>query len=194
MRICFASHNQHKVKEIAAIAPKSVEIYGLDELNISEDIPETGTTMEENSRLKAQYVFSRFKVPVFADDSGLEVDALNGEPGVYSARYAGPHRNHQDNINLLLTNLEGISDRSARFKSVITFIDQTGLEHQFEGTVEGHIEEKESGTNGFGYDPIFTPQGFAITFAQMTDEEKNALSHRASAFGKLLAYLQKINE
>jgi len=194
MRICFASHNQHKVKEIAAIAPEGVEVYGLDELSIHEDIPETGDTLEENSILKAEYVYNRFKIPVFSDDSGLEVDALNGEPGVYSARYAGLEKSHEKNMTLLLNNLAGKTNRFARFKSVITFIDSQGQRMQFTGTVEGKIEEGKRGTNGFGYDPVFTPKGFDRTFAEMNDDEKNALSHRAKAFDQLLSYLKTLNE
>ena len=190
MIVYFASHNQNKVREIASLAPKGIEIRGLSDLGISEDIAETGKTMEENSRIKAAYVFNKHQVPVFADDSGLEVDALDGEPGVYSARYAGPQKDDQQNIDLLLNNLEEINNRSAQFKSVITFIDQSGSEKQFIGTVKGAIGTERKGSNGFGYDPIFTPLGYDRTFAEMTDHEKNSISHRAKAFEQLLTYFQ----
>lgn len=192
MKICFASHNHNKVKEIDSLAPDGIRIYGLEELGVNEEIPETGQTMEENSSIKAEYVYNKFNVPVFSDDSGLEVQALNGEPGVYSARYAGPEKDHEQNMDLLLKNLSGKENRSAQFKSVITFIDSLGEKKQFTGTVEGEITKCKEGTEGFGYDPIFTPSGYQKTFAQMTPEEKNALSHRAKAFDKLLSHLQHL--
>lgn len=194
MRICFASHNPNKVREIAELAPAGIEIFGLDELNVSEDIPETGTTMEENSSIKARFVHTNFNVPVFADDSGLEVDELNGEPGVYSARYAGLEKSDEKNMDLLLKNLQGISERGAQFKSVITFIDSSGDEKQFDGIVRGEIRHERKGNQGFGYDPIFVPEGHSKTFAEMDSSLKNQLSHRAKAFEKLLLYLQEINE
>ena len=194
MNVYFASHNQNKVKEIASLAPKGITILSLDELGVNEEIPETGQTMEENSRIKASYVHSSFNVPVFADDSGLEVDALNGEPGVYSARYAGSQKNDEDNIDLLLKKMEGRANKSARFKCVITYIDNSGEEIQFTGVVEGKIGAKRKGTNGFGYDPVFTPEGFDRTFAEMTDEEKNKISHRARAFKQLINHFQGLNE
>ena len=190
MRICFATHNKNKVLEIAQLAPDGVEIIGLDELGVTDDIKETGLTLEENSRIKATFIYSRFKIPVFGDDSGLEVDSLNGDPGVFSARYAGPARDDQQNIELLLHNLSGKPDRSARFKTVITYIDEAGSEKQFTGVVDGKIEDEQRGSGGFGYDPVFTPEDEQRTFAEMTAEEKNNLSHRARAFHQLLSYLQ----
>lgn len=193
MTICFASHNENKVREIAELSPEGIEIISLDQLGISEEIEEAGATLEENSQIKARYVFSRKKIPVFADDSGLEVHALGGEPGVISARYAGSERSNSNNIALLHKKLHGIEDKSAQFRSVITLLDQDGKETQFEGIVTGKIQKKLSGSNGFGYDPIFVPDGFDRTFAEMASEEKNLLSHRAKAFKKLLTYLGQIN-
>jgi XTP/dITP diphosphohydrolase len=193
MKICFASHNQNKVKEIAELAPPGIQIIGLSELGCTEDIEETGATMEENSSIKAHYVYDKYALPVFSDDSGLEVNALNGAPGVYSARYAGPEKDNQKNIELLQRNLKNVEDKSAQFKSVITFVNQEGQETQFVGTVSGQIIQEQRGVNGFGYDPVFVPKGHSRTFAEMTSEEKHKLSHRAKAFHKLLSYLVKLN-
>lgn len=190
MRICFASHNAHKLQEIRAMLPVGFELLGLDDLGITEDIPEPGETIEENSALKAQYVRERHEIPVFADDTGLEVKALNGEPGVYSARYAGPQRDANDNMDLLLKNLGDKTNRSAAFKTVITFIDGQGTERQFEGIVEGKIIHEKRGTKGFGYDPIFVPEGYDQTFAELPAEVKNSISHRARAFEKLIGFLK----
>lgn len=189
MKLCFASNNAHKLKEIAAMLPAGMQLVGLADVGITEDIPETGETLSENSALKARYVFERKQLPVFADDTGLEVAALDGAPGVYSARYAGPQRSADDNMDLLLKNLANISDRSACFKTVITFIDVDGNVHQFEGRVDGEIISEKRGAGGFGYDPIFVPQGETRTFAEMSGEEKNRISHRAQAFEKFLNYL-----
>jgi len=193
MTICFASHNENKVREINELSPDGIEIIGLSEIGITEEIEENGSTLEENSQIKTRYVFNRKQIPVFADDSGLEVTALGGAPGVISARYAGPERNNSKNIALLLKNLQEFEDKSARFRSIITFIDQGGEEVQFEGEMTGQLVDKLRGNNGFGYDPIFVPDGFDRTFAEMVPEEKNKLSHRAKAFEKLLSYLGKIN-
>ncbi|MEP5613637.1 MAG: RdgB/HAM1 family non-canonical purine NTP pyrophosphatase [Cyclobacteriaceae bacterium] len=193
MTICFASHNENKVREISELSPDGIEIIGLNEIGITEEIEETGSTLEENSRIKARYVFDSKRIPVFADDSGLEVTALGGAPGVISARYAGPERDNSKNIALVLKNLQAFEDRSARFRSVITFIDQDGAEVQFEGMLAGQLQDHLRGSNGFGYDPIFVPDGFDRTFAEMAAEEKNKLSHRAKAFEKLLSYLGKLN-
>ncbi len=192
MKICFASHNPGKVREIAELSPKGIEIIGLADLDVHDEIEETGSTLEENSQIKARYVYERFKIPVFADDSGLEVDALNGAPGVITARYAGPEKDNQKNIELLLKNLQNSNDRTAQFKSVITLIND-GDEIQFEGIAVGDIIEEQRGTKGFGYDPIFVPKGFDRTFAEMDSEEKHKLSHRAKAFQKLLSYLGELN-
>lgn len=190
MKICFASHNVNKVKEMNAIVPDGISILGLSDLAIDEEIAETGNTLEENSKIKASYVFERFKMPVFADDSGLLVNALNGEPGVYSARYAGPDRDDDKNMDLLLERLNGRVDRSAEFQTVITFIDQLGKTHQFKGIIEGTIITKKKGKNGFGYDPIFQPKNYTETFAELSQDVKNTISHRAKAVKKLLKHLQ----
>lgn len=192
MKICFASHNQGKVNEIAALSPAGIEVIGLSDIGLQEDIEETGSTLEENSSIKARYVFDKYNIPVFADDSGLEVRALNGAPGVISARYAGPERDNQKNIELLLKNLQDHSDKTAQFRTVITLI-LDGKEIQFEGIAIGKIQHELRGTNGFGYDPIFVPEGFDQTFAEMGSDGKNQLSHRAKAFKKLLSYLEEIN-
>jgi XTP/dITP diphosphohydrolase len=194
MKICFASHNANKVKEMNSIMPDGITIVGLEELGVIEDIEETGTTLEENSKIKASYVYQKHKMPVFADDSGLLVNTLNGEPGVFSARYAGPERSDDSNMNLLLSNLENKPDRSAFFKTVITFIDPDGGIHQFDGTIDGEITHEKRGNNGFGYDPIFQPAGYTQTFAELNAEVKNRISHRAKAVQKLLEYLHQINE
>ena len=189
MKICFATNNENKLGEIKKMLPSSFELIGLDLLGLKEDIPETGETLEENSLQKARFVFDKFKIPVFADDTGLEVSSLNQEPGVYSARYAGPQRNAEDNLNLLLTNLFNANDRSARFRTVITHIDEDGKSTQFIGQVDGTILTKGRGVLGFGYDSIFEPTGFVQTFAEMGSNQKNEISHRARAFHKLVNYL-----
>ncbi len=189
MTIYFATHNQNKVKEIAKLLPEGMELRSLDDLDLHEDIPETADTIEGNSLMKTEYVFNKHGVACFGDDTGLEVDALNGEPGVFSARYAGPQKNSEDNMNLLMSKLEGLSDRSARFKTVITFIDENGTATQFTGIAEGSITPKKSGNEGFGYDPIFQPEGYSITFAEMSAEEKNKISHRGKAFTQLVNFL-----
>jgi XTP/dITP diphosphohydrolase len=189
MKLCFATNNPNKLKEIVELLPDGMELVGLTDIGIDEDIPETGATLAENSALKAQYVFERIGIAVFADDTGLEVAALNGAPGVYSARYAGSQRNANDNMDLLLKNLADASDRSACFKTVITYIDSDGNVRAFEGRVDGRIIFDKRGTGGFGYDPIFVPEGEQRTFAEMSGEEKNRISHRARAFEKFLNYL-----
>ena len=172
-----------------AIMPESISVLGLRDFDIEEEIAETGNTLEENSEIKADFVHKKLNIPVFADDSGLLVNALNGEPGVYSARYAGPDRNDDNNMNLLLDRLEQHADRSAEFQTVITYIDDQGSKSQFKGVVEGQITKNKKGSNGFGYDPIFQPSGYERTFAELTQEEKNNISHRAKAVQKLLAHL-----
>lgn len=192
MKICFASHNQNKLNEIGQMLPEGWELVGLDAIGITEDIPEPGATIEENSLLKAQYVWERKGIPVFADDTGLEVASLNGEPGVFSARYAGPQRDANDNMDLLLQRLDTKTDRSAAFKTVITYIDGKGTQHAFEGRVEGKIITEKRGAKGFGYDPIFVPDGYEVTFAEMDSQEKNRISHRARAFEHFLRFLKEL--
>ena len=189
MKICFASHNQNKVNELNELVSGIHEIVGLNDLGITEDIAETGTTFEENSRIKARYVYDKLEIPVFADDSGLCVQSLNGAPGVYSARYAGEEKDDQKNIDLLLTELASKQERTAYFATVVTYIDKAGNETQFYGQVDGVILEERTGNGGFGYDPIFLPEGYDVSFAQMSSAEKNIISHRAQAVKKLIEHL-----
>ncbi|UXX79753.1 non-canonical purine NTP diphosphatase [Reichenbachiella carrageenanivorans] len=188
MKICFATHNQNKLKEINQILT-DFEIIGLTDIGCVEEIPETGTTLDENSKIKADFVTSQYQISCFADDTGLEVEALGGAPGVYSARYAGEGRDNGANMELLLKNLAGHSDRSARFRTVITLILE-GETHQFEGIVNGRIITELRGQEGFGYDPIFIPEGYDKTFAEMSAADKNAISHRGRAVAKLEKFLK----
>lgn len=190
MRLCFATNNGHKLEEVRALTGKGFEIVGLKEIGCNEELPEDGFTLEANSLQKAKHVFDHYGVGCFADDTGLEVDALDGAPGAYSARYAGNQRNSTDNIQLLLQNLKGQPNRKARFRTVITLVQPTGT-HQFEGVVEGQILEACRGEGGFGYDPVFLPTGFSKSMAEMTTKEKNAISHRSKAFLKLAAFLNR---
>lgn len=190
MKICFATHNENKIREVRELLDP-IEIIGLTELSQDEEIPETGQTLDENSLIKAEFLFSKFKVNCFADDTGLEVEALDGAPGVYSARYAGDQKDNQANINLLLQNLTGIKNRNARFRTVISLI-LNGQTVTFEGIVNGQITKELSGSEGFGYDPVFIPEGYDITFAEMSLDEKNKISHRGRAVRKLVDYLRSI--
>jgi XTP/dITP diphosphohydrolase len=190
MKICFATQNINKLKEIQALLGTSFEVICLTDLNHTEELAEDGQTFEENSLQKARFVYDTFKVPCFADDSGLEVEALNGEPGVNSAFYAGEAKNYAANNQLLLKNLENISNRKAQFRTCITLVTSQETK-QFNGIIKGHIAAKLSGENGFGYDPLFIPDGYEKTFAEMTAAEKNAISHRALAVQALVAYLKK---
>lgn len=187
--ICFVSHNKNKLAEISKIAPNGFLFYGLEDLGLEEEIPETGNTIEENSALKARFVFDHYHMSCFADDTGLEIPALNNAPGVYSARYAGEEKDAIKNMDLVLKKLEGIDERHARFKTVITYISENGQLVQFEGIVEGEILKEKRGSGGFGYDPIFMPAGYSLTFAEMTMDQKNAISHRARAFDKFFGFL-----
>jgi len=187
--ICFATNNAHKLEEVRSLLAGKYKVVGLQEIGCHEDIPETQATIEGNSAQKAHYVKSNYKQDCFADDTGLEVPALNNEPGVYSARYAGPQRNSEDNIQLLLQNLKDKVDRSARFKTVITLI-LNGQEHTFTGIINGRITEQKHGEKSFGYDPIFIPEGYNQTFAEMTSAEKNKISHRGLAVAQLIDFLQ----
>jgi XTP/dITP diphosphohydrolase len=191
MKICFASRNLHKIEEIRSQLPEGFEVKGLQDIGCDTDIPEPFPTLEENALAKARFVFQQYSIACFADDSGLEVDALQGAPGVRSARYAGEHGNHQANMQLLLQQLEGQSNRKAQFRTVIAWIDTQGNEIMFEGICHGHIGHEQLGDQGFGYDPIFFPLGHNQTFAQMTLPEKNTLSHRAIAFQKFLQFLRQ---
>jgi XTP/dITP diphosphohydrolase len=189
MKLCFATNNEHKLAEVRAILNDKFQILSLRNIGCFEELPETTGTIEGNSNQKAQYVFSKYKIDCFADDSGLEVPALNNAPGVDSAIYAGPQRNHDDNIELLLKNLHGYTNRTARFITIISLIT-SGQCFQFEGILSGRILEEKHGDGGFGYDPVFLPDGFDRTLAQMTMEEKNRISHRAKAVEKLVAFLE----
>jgi XTP/dITP diphosphohydrolase len=188
LKLVFATNNQHKLEEVADKLKDKIELLTLDDIDCNDDIEETGTTFEENASIKSRYIFEKYCLNCFGDDSGLEVEALNGEPGVYSARYAGEYGNHSANIDKLLHKLKGVENRKARFITVISLI-WNGAEHFFEGTVEGTIRHERAGTGGFGYDPIFQPNGYTITFAEMSLEEKNKLSHRAKAVEKLIEFL-----
>jgi len=190
MKLCFATNNDHKLSEAKDIAGKDFEIVSLQEINCFEELPETSPTLEGNSLQKAQFVFQKYKVPCFADDTGLEVEALSGEPGVFSARYAGEHKNSADNIDLLLKKLGTNLNRRAKFRTVITLLGMEPNPLFFEGTVEGKIIDKCRGTFGFGYDPVFIPHGYTKTYAEMNLQEKSSLSHRAIAVKKLGDYLR----
>ena len=188
MELVFASGNEHKVYEVAKKLGGSIPLKGLHDIGCTTDLPETSDTLEGNARQKARYVWDNYRVNCFADDTGLEVTALAMAPGVYSARYAGDQRNSADNMRLLLDNLQNQSDRSARFRTVICLILE-GEEYLFEGMVQGTIRPEPSGTEGFGYDPVFEPSGYAITFAEMSVEEKNIISHRGKAIAALRDFL-----
>ncbi|MDE5608709.1 MAG: RdgB/HAM1 family non-canonical purine NTP pyrophosphatase [Muribaculaceae bacterium] len=191
-RIVFATNNPHKLDEIRSIVGDSFEILSLKEIGCDEDIPETGSTLDENSHIKARYVKTRYGYDCFADDTGLEVEALDGDPGVRSARYApGIGHDSQANMELLLRNMAGKDDRRARFRTVITLITDAG-EQQVEGIVEGHIARTPSGEGGFGYDPVFVPVGEERSFALMSAAEKNAISHRGRAVAALLPLLNNL--
>jgi XTP/dITP diphosphohydrolase len=189
VELVFATNNTHKLNEVRAIAGTRFSIISLKELGCYDEIPETGTTLAENAWLKAKYIHDRFHCHCFADDTGLEIEALDGSPGVYSARYAGEDCNFQDNIRKVLHEMKGAINRKASFTTVIALI-LNGENFFFEGKIEGEIMETEKGINGFGYDPIFKPYGYAQTFAEMTAEEKNNISHRAIATRKLNDFLQ----
>ncbi|MFO0360047.1 MAG: RdgB/HAM1 family non-canonical purine NTP pyrophosphatase [Flavobacteriales bacterium] len=188
-KIVFASANAHKIEEVSHKLG-GMPLLGLKDINCNEDIPETASTLEGNAILKARYVWERYQVPVFADDTGLEIYALNNEPGVYSARYAGDQKDSTANRKLVLDKMKNELNRKARFRTVICFIEN-GIEHLFEGIVEGHILREERGTQGFGYDSIFIPNTNSRTFAQMSIEEKSLLSHRANALERFKAFLSK---
>lgn len=189
-KLYIASQNRHKLEEIQQVIGKQFQLSSVFDLDQVEELPETGSTLRENALQKARFVAQKFKVDCFADDTGLEIDALNGEPGVYSARYAGEDRNPEANMNLVLEKLKGIDNRVARFKTVIALI-LDGKEFIFEGSVEGEIIKEKRGTKGFGYDPLFIPQGYTETFAEMNSEIKNSISHRGRAVKKLVEFLEK---
>ena len=189
-KIIFATNNAHKLSEVQAVLGDAFELITLRECGITEDIPETASTLEGNALQKARYVYEKTGADCFADDTGLEVDALGGAPGVHSARYATDGHDFAANNRLLLKNLEGVENRSAHFRTVIALI-LDGEEYLFEGRVEGVIATEESGCGGFGYDPLFVPSGEIITFAEMSAEAKNAISHRGRAVAELVKFLKQ---
>ncbi|MPR34521.1 non-canonical purine NTP pyrophosphatase [Salmonirosea aquatica] len=193
MQLCFATNNAHKLTEIQALLGSDFELKTLADIGCLEEIPETQPTIPENSRQKAEYVWDNYGIGTFADDTGLEVYALDGKPGVDSAHYAGPQRNANDNINRVWEQLAATGHTfptPARFLTVITLVVE-GIYHQFEGTVEGTLINEKRGGNGFGYDPVFVPEGHERTFAEMSLTEKSQLSHRSRAFAKLVAFLRQ---
>ena len=189
MKIVFATNNAHKLSEVKAVLGDGFELVTLREVGITEDIPETGATLAENASQKARYVYDRTGLDCFADDTGLEVEALDGRPGVRSARYAGEGHDFKANNRKLIAELQGKENRSARFRTVISLI-RGGVEQQVEGIVRGVIATEESGTEGFGYDPLFIPEGSDVTFAEMSAEAKNAISHRGRAVAALVKILK----
>lgn len=191
MKLVFASNNQNKIKEIQLLVPPSTEIVSLEAIGCFEDIPETADTIEGNAILKANYVTSKYGLNCFADDSGLEVDALNGEPGVFSARYAGEPKNDDNNTAKLLLNLKDQTNKKANFKTVIC-LNLNGKQHLFTGIINGTITDEKKGTNGFGYDPVFIAEGYSKTFAELTLEEKSIISHRGIAVQKLVEFCSKL--
>lgn len=191
LRLVFATNNRHKLEEVAYKVGDSFQLLTLEDIGCTEDIEETGSTFEENASLKSRYVFDQYHLNCFGDDSGLVVEALRGEPGIYSARYAGEHGNHPANITKVLERLGESENRAARFVTIISLM-WNGEEHIFEGVVNGTIRYQTTGSGGFGYDPIFQPDGYALTFAEMSIEEKNKISHRARATEKLISFLKNI--
>ena len=192
MRIVFATNNPNKLKEIQSLIPKEIEIISLKEIGCTEDIPETGDSLEANAFQKAHYIKENYNYDCFADDTGLEIDELNGAPGVYSARYAGPEKNADANMTKILNELKGKKNRKAKFRTAIA-LTLNNEEHLFEGEINGHIGDVKQGNQGFGYDPIFIPEYDTRSFAQMSMLEKGANSHRGRAVKKLVAYLNKIS-
>lgn len=193
-KLVFASNNAHKLAEIRSILAGRVEVVSLSDIDCHDDIPETADTLEGNALIKARHIWEHYGLYCFADDTGLEVEALDGAPGVYSARFAGEKATFEDNISLLLERLKGVpAPRRAAFRTVIALIDEYGT-HLFEGSVAGEITEERLGGQGFGYDPVFLPEGQTKTFAQLTESEKNSMSHRGRAIQKLASYLCALHE
>lgn len=190
MKLCFATNNQHKLDEVNLLLGNSFKVVSLEAIGCTEELPEEQDTLEGNSLQKAKYVYNKFNINCFADDTGLEVETLGGAPGVYSARFAGEQRNSEDNMSLLLKKLSNQSNRKARFRTVITLIldNQT---YQFEAIANGEILKSKRGVKGFGYDPLFLPEGMNKSMAELTPAEKNAISHRGEAIRKLVTFLRK---
>jgi len=191
-KLIFATHNKHKLREVQEILGCDFHLVGLNDLGFEENIPETADTLEGNAQIKAAYIYDKLGIDCFSDDTGLEIDALQGAPGVYSARFSGENCTFDDNINKVLNLLDGVSNRKARFRSVICLI-MNEKRYFFEGRVEGKISEGRKGGGGFGYDPIFIPNGYDETFAEMSPENKNVISHRGIAVQKLTAFLREIH-
>ena len=189
-QIVFATNNRNKLREMREIMDGLYEVLSLDDIGCHEEIVEDADTLQGNAKIKADYITNKYGMNCFADDTGLEVEALDGAPGVYSARYAGEHCSYQDNVNKLLAAMKGQTNRKAAFRTVIV-LNLDGESYFFEGRCDGHITEEQHGTDGFGYDPIFMPDGFNKTFAEMEHEEKNAISHRGRATQKLIAFLSR---
>ena len=190
MKLIFATHNPHKVREVKKIVPASIDIVSLEKMGFTEDIPEPHETLQGNALEKVRVIHRLFGLNCFAEDTGLEIDALNGEPGVYTARYAGEHCSASDNIKKVLRKMGDATNRSARFKTVVSLI-WNDKEYLFEGVAEGTITNSPKGGSGFGYDPVFQPEGHGVTFAEMEDDTKNGISHRAKATNKLVAFLDE---
>lgn len=191
MKLVFASNNKNKIAEIQQQVGSQFQIVSLEDIGCFVDIPETAETIEGNAILKANYVTENYGLPCFADDTGLEIEVLNNEPGVYSARYAGEQKNADDNMNLVLLKLASQTNRKAQFKTIIA-LNINNQQHLFEGIVKGEITVEKSGNMGFGYDPIFQPEGFSTTFAEMTMEQKSVISHRGIAVQKLINFLSNL--
>ena len=189
-KFVFATNNAHKLEEVTAILGDKIELLSMKDIHCHADIPETADTLEGNALLKARYIFENYNMDCFADDTGLEVEALNGAPGVYSARYAGDAHNSEANMRKLLQDMEGIENRKAQFRTVFALIIN-GKEHLFEGIVKGEITKHRCGSSGFGYDPVFIPEGYTQTYAEMGNTLKNTISHRALATNKLCNFLSK---
>jgi len=192
MKIVFATHNQHKLKEVQTLLPSAIELLSLNDIGCTEEILETANTLEGNAKIKANYITQTYGYDCFADDTGLEVKALDGAPGVYSARYAGKPVNAETNMQKLLTNLLNKTDRSAQFRTVI-ILNLNGKQHLFEGICKGQILPAKQGEQGFGYDPIFKPEGFPVSFAEMNMEQKGKISHRGKAVAKLVSFLKTLS-
>lgn len=193
MRLLFATQNQHKVDEIQKLMPDFIEVISLNDIQCSDDIPENEPTLEGNALYKAEYIADKFDLNCFSDDTGLEIEALNGEPGVLSARYAGEEKDNEKNTDLVLHKLAGNTNRNAQFRTAIALIIN-GKKHLFEGIVKGIIRNERSGDHGFGYDPIFEPENCGKTFAEMSTEEKNKMSHRGRALTKMIQFLATLSD
>lgn len=188
MKLVFSTNNSHKLKEVQEMLPNSIQLVSLKDINCSEDVAETETTLQGNAALKANYITDNYQLDCFADDTGLEVEALDGKPGVFSARFAGEPANAENNMQKLLSELKNKTNRNAQFRTVIC-LNLEGKQHIFEGICKGTILQEKEGTKGFGYDPIFKPIGFENSFANMTSDEKNRISHRGIAIQKLVEFL-----